>query len=244
MFSEEETQFFLDGLPEEISKNLDKEKILKFSILVDHLIESNKKFNLTAITDRKEVIEKHLIDSLLIQHCSSKDGWRRVFTSGPSISDAARGDARRQDPSSERRFCLDIGTGAGFPALPLAILNPTIEFTLVDATQKKIVYLKETIILLGLKNCKTIWAHLPDKKVNGQFSEIVSRGTFKIREFLKAALPHLSKTGRLLIMKGKEPTEELGQAKQITVKNGLKETIIRYKLPYSKADRSLIIFDR
>lgn len=186
----------------------------KLSSLVENLLEWNHRINLTAITEIDEVIEKHLIDSLALL---------------PHLL-----------PGS----VMDVGSGAGFPGLPLAIVQPEREFILVEATKKKVNFISEMIEKLALNNCRPIWSHLPDKKLNIKVDQIVSRGTFKVVDFLRATLPSLSASGQRILMKGKMPESELALASGLIKKQHLIEKHLTYQLPYSKADRSLLIWQK
>ncbi|MDO8461287.1 MAG: 16S rRNA (guanine(527)-N(7))-methyltransferase RsmG [Deltaproteobacteria bacterium] len=194
--------------------SFDERFVPKLSSLVENLLEWNHQINLTAITEIDEVIEKHLIDSLALL---------------PYLL-----------PGS----LMDVGSGAGFPGLPLAIVQPEREFILVEATKKKVNFISEMITRLELNNCRSIWSHLPDKKITTKVDQIVSRGTFKVADFLKAALPSLAPRGQLILMKGKIPESELILAIDLIKKYRLVETRLIYQLPYSKADRSLFVWKK
>ena len=212
MFSPEEEKSFRAGILGCIPP-LSKRQIEKFSRLVDSLLEWNQRINLTAITSRSEVLEKHLIDSVAIL------GHMREGS------------------------LIDIGSGAGFPGLPTAIVRPEMKIWLVEATRKKVEFISEMIRVLELPNCEAVWSHLPDKRIEIKADQIVSRGTFKVPDFLEAALPYLHTGGRLILMKGKLPVEEIQSAKQWMARYRLKQSSVSYKLPFSGADRSLVIFE-
>ena len=107
----------------EININIPDEKVEKFYKYMKGLIEWNEKINLTAITDEEEIIEKHFIDSLTILKYIKDD-----YT------------------------MIDVGTGAGFPGVPLSIMNPTLKITLVDSLNKRLIFLQEVVKELNLKN--------------------------------------------------------------------------------------------
>ena len=108
--------------------DLDEKKAQQFSDYCDLLVEWNEKMNLTAITDPSEIVERHFIDSLL-----------------PLRSEYIKNGAE----------CADVGTGAGFPGVPLAIMRPDIKMELIDSLRKRLDFLGVVIEKLGLENCKT-----------------------------------------------------------------------------------------
>ncbi|MBQ2720129.1 MAG: 16S rRNA (guanine(527)-N(7))-methyltransferase RsmG, partial [Clostridia bacterium] len=107
---------------------IDEKKAQQFSDYCDLLVEWNEKINLTAITDPSEIVERHFIDSLL-----------------PLRSEYIKNGAE----------CADVGTGAGFPGVPLAIMRPDIKMELIDSLRKRLDFLGVVIEKLGLENCKT-----------------------------------------------------------------------------------------
>ncbi|MBI1909703.1 MAG: 16S rRNA (guanine(527)-N(7))-methyltransferase RsmG [Deltaproteobacteria bacterium] len=213
MFSSDEKNFLVGGLrPFGIS--LSEINLQKLASLVEALLEWNSRINLTAITKKEEVLEKHLIDSLALL---------------PHLNDGS---------------LMDVGAGAGFPGLPVAIIQPERRIVLVEATRKKVEFIREVVRILDLPGCETTWAHLPDKKIILKTNQIVSRGTFKVKDFLRGTLPSLEPHGRLILMKGKLPSDELKGIDQLIHKARLRQSIVPYQLPYSRAERTLIIWDK
>jgi 16S rRNA (guanine527-N7)-methyltransferase len=147
--------------------------------LLDELDDWNQRINLTAIRERSQQITKHLLDSLSIQ----------PFLRGTRI--------------------LDVGTGAGFPGLPLAIVNPEREFTLLDSTQKKLKFIEHVAQVLGLANVTTVHARAEAFRPEERFDIVVSRAVGPVDRFVKWAGHLCVGGGRLLAMKGRYPTEEL-----------------------------------
>ena len=149
--------------------------------LMAELLEWNQRFNLTAITEPVEVVDKHLLDSLAVLP------WLR----GLRIA--------------------DIGSGAGFPGLPLAIANPGRRYTLVESTGKKAGYLHHVAGQLGLANVEIFHGRAETLKPRqGQsFDGAISRALGPLAEFIRVAGPLLARDGRLYAMKGKAPAEEL-----------------------------------
>ncbi|MDE7336625.1 MAG: 16S rRNA (guanine(527)-N(7))-methyltransferase RsmG, partial [Clostridia bacterium] len=173
-----------------IENNFDdvEEKLKKFDLYFDALIEWNEKFNLTAITDIQDVQTKHFIDSLL---------------GNEFIKDS-------------QKIC-DIGCGAGFPSIPLAIVNPDINFTLIDSVNKKIGFINHIIDLLCLDNVKSIHSRAEDfAKQNFQkFDCCVARALAQMPTLAEYTLPLLKPQGKLVAYKGVNYQEELQNSKKI-----------------------------
>ena len=152
--------------------------------LLDELEKWNRTYNLTAITKREDMVTHHLLDSLAIQG----DLY------GAAIA--------------------DVGTGAGFPGLPLAVLNPERRFTLIDSAGKKIRFVSHATHALGLTNVEGVHARveamLPDKP----FDTVVTRAFAALPEMLEKVLPLCGPQTRVLAMKGKWPREELAALPQ------------------------------
>ena len=151
--------------------------------LLDELDDWNQRMNLTAIRERSQQITKHLLDSLSIHR----------FLRGTRIA--------------------DIGTGAGFPGLPLALVNPDKHFTLIDSVAKKLRFVEHAAQSLGLQNVTTLHARaeaISLKDMNERrFDCVVARAVGQIDMLINSAGHLLVGGGRLLAMKGKRPDEEL-----------------------------------
>lgn len=148
--------------------------------LLDELDDWNQRMNLTAIRRRALQITKHLLDSLSVQ----------PYLSGNRIA--------------------DVGTGAGFPGLPLAIVDPDRSFTLIDSTAKKIRFVEHVVGLLGLANVEAIHARAEDLRPRPRFDTVLSRAVGPIDRFVAWSGHLLARGGRLLAMKGRFPAAELG----------------------------------
>jgi 16S rRNA (guanine527-N7)-methyltransferase len=135
--------------------------------------------NLTAIRERSQQITKHLLDSLSVQ----------PYLAGERI--------------------VDVGTGAGFPGLPLAIVNPERQFTLIDSTAKKLKFIDHVAQLLGLTNVQTVHVRAEQYRPELRFHCVLSRAVGPIETFVKWAGHLCVGGGRLLAMKGRHPHEEL-----------------------------------
>ncbi len=147
--------------------------------LVVELREWSKRFNLTAIREPVDIVDKHLLDSLSVQ------------------------------PMLHGRRIADIGTGAGFPGLPLAIVNPRRDFTLVEATGKKVHFVRHAIEALGLGNVEVIQARSETWKPRALFDCVLARALGKLADFVLVAGHLCARDGRMLAMKGRHPTAEM-----------------------------------
>lgn len=147
--------------------------------LVDELELGNAQFNLTAIRDRPGMLRKHVLDSLTLQ---------------PYL----RGDR-----------LADVGTGAGFPGLALAIVNPQRRFTLIEATGKKARFVEETARRLGCGNVQVVNARAESYRPFELFDTVVARALSSLAEFVGYAGHLCAPGGRLLAMKGKRPDDEM-----------------------------------
>jgi len=167
------------------------------------LHEWNQMYNLTGAKTLEDIVFRHLVDSLSIT----------PYVTGPNI--------------------LDVGTGAGLPGLPLALVLPKYNFILLDSTKKKIRFVEHAVTTLGIKNIKTVWERVEKFSFAPGFDTIVSRATMSASELLDKTKHLYRKDGQLLSMKGKHPQKELQQ---------IKKTVMVYKLeiPGLDAERHLV----
>jgi 16S rRNA (guanine527-N7)-methyltransferase len=147
--------------------------------LLDELDDWNQRMNLTAIRERGQQITKHLLDSLAVHS----------HLHGTSVA--------------------DIGTGAGFPGLPLAVVLPHLQFTLIDSTGKKLKFVEHAAQTLGLQNVQTVHTRAEEYRPKERFDNVVSRAVGPIETFVKWSGHLCVGGGRLLAMKGRYPTDEL-----------------------------------
>lgn len=147
--------------------------------LLDELARWNRTYNLTAISTPAEMLTHHLLDSLAIQ--SDLQGTR----------------------------IADVGTGAGFPGLPLAVCNPARQFTLIDSNGKKIRFVSHAAHALGLANVTAVHARAENLKPEAPFDTVVARALAPLPQMLAQVAPLCGPLSRVLAMKGRWPTEEL-----------------------------------
>ncbi|MDY6791249.1 MAG: 16S rRNA (guanine(527)-N(7))-methyltransferase RsmG [Thermodesulfobacteriota bacterium] len=184
----------------------------QFSIHCKELVKWNRNINLTTITDPVEVAVKHFLDSII---------------SVGVIPEYGR--------------LLDMGSGGGFPGIPLKIMNPSLAVTLIDASRKKVSFLKHairTIKLVGINARHVRSEELAEKKpFKHSFDVIICRAFSRLDNIVLQALPLLAEGGSLIAMKGKLSKAELESADR----DRLSLTVEKYKLPFIELERSLII---
>ena len=151
----------------------------KFDLLLDELERWNRKVNLTAVRDRHQMVTLHLADSL-----------------------AAR-------PLLEGDAILDVGTGPGFPGLPLAIAEPDRHFTLLDSNNKKVMFIQHIVGLLGLENVTAVKARSEDYAPGHRFDTVIARALASLPKLLEIAGHHVREDGVFIALKGRYPEEEL-----------------------------------
>ena len=180
------------------------------------LIEWNEVMNLTAITEFEEVLSKHFVDSCALGKAVSMEGEKRL---------------------------LDVGTGAGFPGMPLAILCPQTEFVLLDALRKRIDFLNEVIAELGLTNVTAVHARAEDyaRDNRGTFDLAVSRAVADLRVLSELALPMVKVGGAFLAMKAENCTEEVETAANArTVLGAPDAEVLHYTVPFDEVSRAIV----
>lgn len=190
-----------------------------FNLYLQELIEWNKKFNLTAVTDPDEIRIRHFEDSLSI--------LKAIDLKDESV--------------------LDVGAGAGFPGIPLKIVRPKIKLTLIDSTRKKVEFLNHIIKVLNLDNTEAVWGRAEnlskDQKYREKFDVVVSRAVAKLPDLVKYCLPFLKPGGLFVAMKQENVKEELDQAKRNLKKlNGKIIDII--KVEVGDVPRSLVVIEK
>lgn len=232
------------------------EQFLKFYEL---LVEWNSFMNLTAITEFDEVMKKHFLDSMSFVHyvknyyCTTNNEITKVSKNKDIVSDDKSTGAQKEfDCSylSQLRFTMiDVGTGAGFPGIPLAILFPEAKFTLMDSLNKRIKFLNEVILQLGLTNVETVHSRAEDlarnEKYREQYDYAVSRAVANLSTLSEYCLPFVKPTGNFVSYKSERLSEELIAAeKAISILGGTVKDQIDFQLPESDIYRNLLIIEK
>lgn len=158
---------------------LTQEQCAKLLRLLDELVKWNATYNLTAITKRDEMITHHLLDSLSVNG----------DLSGETVA--------------------DVGTGAGFPGLPLAVVNPQRKFTLIDSNNKKVRFVAHAARTLGLNNVEAVHARAEAPRAGAPFDTVVARAFAALPDLLEKIDPLCGPATRVLAMKGKRPDDEI-----------------------------------
>ena len=204
---------------------IDRGKIDQFGIHAFELLKWSQKINLTAISDPLEIAVKHFLDSIA--------------------------PARFIPPDTS---LLDVGSGGGFPGIPLKIMIPSLSVTLIDASRKKVSFLKHVIRMLGLINIEACHVRAQDLSkdcgVNTAYDVIISRALSSMVNFVQMSLPLLAKHGVIIAMKGKVTDKEIESERLLLEKprdmkgnsmSSFNMVLKKYRLPYLKSQRSLVI---
>lgn len=199
---------------------LNQKQLKQFQIFYEHLIAVNQVMNLTAITELNEVYRKHFLDSLELY---------RVL------------------PVAEAFSLCDIGSGAGFPAIPLAIVNSKASFTMIDSLNKRVSFLNDCIERLGLDNASAYHSRAEEYAVDkrGSFDVVTARAVARLQILCELALPLVSVGGKFIAMKGASGKEELSLAQNAISKLGGKVAdMIEFELPEEKEKRLIIVIEK
>lgn len=207
-------------LSKKINIDITDEQLKKFYRYMDLLLEWNEKINLTAITETDEVILKHFIDSMTV--------FKYLV---------------------ESKNIIDVGTGAGFPGIPIAIMNQNKNITLLDSLNKRINFLNEVCSELKINNIKTYHGRAEEFGHNKQHREkydiAISRAVANMTTLVEYLIPFIKVGGRCICMKGNDIEEELEQAKfAIKELGGKIVKVERFNLPNSDMERNIIIITK
>lgn len=185
-----------------------------------YLIEINEKVNLTAITEENEIILKHFVDSIIIQKYIQKDD-----------------------------NVIDIGTGAGFPGIPLKIIKEENKFLLIDSLNKRINFIKQVIEKIKLNKIEAVHGRAEElaqqDKYREQYDIAVSRAVSKLNILMEYMLPFVKKGGKCICLKGPNIKDELEEAKKaIEILGGKIDKTDEFTLPNSDIKRSIVIITK
>lgn len=191
-------------------------------IYYEMLMEKNKVMNLTAITEFEDVIEKHFLDSISIAQFID-------MTKDVSL--------------------IDLGTGAGFPGLPLKIIFPNINITLADSLNKRILFLDEVIDALDLKNIRTVHGRAEELAMKPEHREqydlCVSRAVANLSSLSEYCIPFVKLGGQFVSYKSNEIKEELASSKKaIFLLGGKLKEVISFQLADTQMGRSFVIISK
>lgn len=220
-------EIFIDKLNNALKSNvnitLDEKQQEQMFLLAERLVEVNKVMNLTAITDEDGIILRHLVDSLFISE---------YF-----------------EPNST---LIDVGCGAGFPSLPLAIVRPDLKITALDSTEKRIRYVDETARLLGLENVNAVAARAEEyankAECREKFDYATARAVASLPVLCELTIPFVKINGMLVAMKAKGANEELEMSRsairQLAGANSLANTELIEKMLVGTVNGEMISENR
>lgn len=216
-------EIFNEGL-KELNISLSNEQIDQFIKYYEYLVEKNKVMNLTAITEFEDVIVKHFLDSLSLIKAVDLNELGEVSL-------------------------IDIGTGAGFPGIPLKIAYPEVNILLVDSLNKRINFLKEVIELLGLEKIVAIHGRSEELGVKPEYREqydfCVSRAVANLSSLSELCLPFVKVGGSFISYKAGDSDEEIEEAKTaIKILGGNIKERIPFTVPNSDITRKFVVIEK
>ncbi len=204
---------------EAIDISLNSKQLQQFEKYYEILVSENAKYNLTAITDKKEVYYKHFFDSIATSQFFS-------FTN--------------------QKLC-DVGSGAGFPSIPLRIVFPEIDVTIIDALNKRIKFLNILCDELALSDVKCIHARAEEFAVDNRasFDIVTARAVAALPVLSELCIPLIKKGGKFFVPKGSSGSDEKLAAKNAIRKLGcVEEASYSYELPFGYGERTLFVFSK
>jgi len=199
--------------------HLDEKTVAAFDLFLWELIKWNQKINLTAIRSETGIITKHFLDSLSVHPYLPKSS-----------------------------SLLDIGSGPGFPGIPLKMVEPALEVTLIDSVRKKVDFQRHIIRKLGLKGIDAIHGRVQEREIlqrmEDRFDCALSRAFSDLSTFLILSYPFLKEGGIALAMKGELKGEEAVDSREgESVRYRMKETVT-FTLPFTSLKRTILLFEK
>lgn len=215
------TEILTEGCAE-LGISLSEWQIEQFMIYYENLIEKNKVMNLTSITEFEDVMVKHFLDSLSIVKAVDITKIERI---------------------------LDLGTGAGFPGIPLKIAFPEAEYVLLDSLNKRVNFLNEVIDKCRLDRITAIHARAEEaarnKLYRNSFDLCVSRAVANLSSLSEYCLPYVKENGRFVSYKSGNIDIEIKEAQNaVRLLGGIHRETVHFQLPKSDIDRSLVIIEK
>jgi len=210
---------YFENLLKKIDINYDEETIRSFKKYKDLIIEWNKKINITSIDSEEEIYLKHFIDSIIIKkYVIIKKGSKTI----------------------------DIGTGGGFPGIPLKLIDNDMKITLLDSLNKRIKFLNEVVKELNLEEVECIHARAEelgqDKNYREKYDYGFSRAVASLNVLLEYSLPFIKKNGLFIAFKGSNFKDEIQESKNaLNILGGEIIDIKEYSLPETDISRSMIV---
>ncbi|MBQ8148253.1 MAG: 16S rRNA (guanine(527)-N(7))-methyltransferase RsmG [Lachnospiraceae bacterium] len=207
---------------EQLQIVLTEQQCQQFQTYYEMLIEKNKVMNLTAITEYEEVIDKHFLDSILLGTVMDLSGDLSV---------------------------IDVGTGAGFPGIPLKIAYPNLKITLLDSLNKRVKFLNEVIEELGLTDIEAVHARAEEgarkQEYREQFDLCVSRAVANLSTLSEYCLPFVKKNGCFVSYKSSQIEEELQQSKKaVKILGGKIRNVEEKQLPDTDIVRQFVMIEK
>lgn len=201
---------------------INDKKLQQFYTFYEMLVEKNKVMNLTGITEREEVISKHFVDSILLMN---EPCFKNISS------------------------CMDVGTGAGFPGIPLAIMNPDIQFVLLDSLNKRIRFILEVKDILGLTNLEAYhgraeeFGRMPEYRE--KFDICVSRAVANLSSLSEFCIPFVKPLGYFVSYKSQGAEQEIDIAKNaVSLLGGKCEDMVSFFLPGTDIARCFVVIQK
>ncbi len=203
---------------EKLNININKDMLNKFELYYNKLIEVNSYMNLTAITEHDQVYLKHFYDSL-------------------TITKAIKGDNYN---------ILDVGAGAGFPSVPLAIVKPNINVTIIDSLNKRINFLNDLTKYIGIDNVLAIHARAEEfiKNKRESYDYVTARAVARLNVLAELCMPYVKVGGYFIALKGNDKEEIDEASNAIKVLGGKIEEIINFNLPDDQGERNIVVIKK
>ena len=198
--------------------DLSLKQIEQFQKYYQYLVEENKKINLTSIIEETEAYIKHFYDSMMVS--------KFIDLNNSSI--------------------CDIGSGAGFPSIPLKILIPSLKVTIIEPTLKRIKFLNQLCLLLGLENVELINGRAEEEIASRRekYDYVTARAVANLPVLLELCVPYVKKNGKFVALKGYNYQEELETSKNAIKTLDLVYDVKTYQLPLDMGSRALILFTK